>query len=66
MATNEIGITEQEFLQAAKLLEDDNLVWSADLDTIRKELAKYLREMAEKGAISNSHLSQVVRRFIAD
>jgi hypothetical protein len=66
MATNEIGITEQEFLQAAKLLEDDNLVWSADLDTIRKELAQYLREMAEKGAISNSHLSQVVRRFIAD
>jgi len=66
MATNEIGITEQEFLQAAKLLEDDNLVWSADLDTIRKDLAKYLREMAEKGAISNSHLSQVVRRFIAD
>ena len=32
-----------DFMQAAGLLRDKNLVWSADLDSIREELADYLK-----------------------
>lgn len=55
-----------EFTQAIKLLEDDNLVWSADLDSIRKELAQYLRSKLEKRQFDDRHLADVVERFIAD
>jgi hypothetical protein len=56
----------RDFIEAAKLLDDDNLIWSADLDAIRKDLAKYLRERAESGASNSRHLIEVVERFIAD
>jgi hypothetical protein len=56
----------RDFIEAAKLLDDDNLIWSADLDSIRKDLAKYLRERAESGASNSRHLIEVVERFIAD
>lgn len=55
-----------DFIQAARLLEDDNLIWSADLDTIRKPMAEYLREKAELGNQNSWHLIDVVDRFIAD
>lgn len=55
-----------DFITAAQLLEDDNLVWSADLDTIRHSLAKYLREKAENGNENSWHLIDVVDRFIAE
>jgi hypothetical protein len=55
-----------DFITAAKLLEDDNLIWSADLDSIRHSLAKYLREKAENGNENSWHLIDVVDRFISD
>ena len=57
--------TEQDFLEAARLLDDDNLVWSADLDSIRKQLAVYLRAKASLGSANNPALIGVVERFIA-
>jgi hypothetical protein len=33
-----------ELVKAAKLLEDKNLVWSQDFDTIRLELTQLLRK----------------------
>ena len=57
--------TEQDFLEAARLLDDDNLVWSSDLDSIRKQLAVYLRAKASLGSANNPALIGVVERFIA-
>lgn len=53
-----------DFLTAAALLHDDNLVWSADLDSIRHDLAKYLEAKAGLGSANNPHLIAVVERFI--
>ena len=66
MATTINQKIKREFLEAAKLLDDDNLEWSSDLDCIRKDLAKYLTERAEKGEQNSRHLRDVVERFIAD
>ena len=57
--------TVDNFLEAARLLDDDNLVWSSDLDSIRKQLAIYLRAKAPLGSANNPALVQVVERFIA-
>lgn len=57
--------TVEDFLEAARLLDDDNLVWSADLDSIRKQLAVYLRAKAPLGSANNPALIGVVERFIA-
>lgn len=53
-----------DFLTAAALLSDRNLVWSADLDSIREDLAQYLEERASLGAANNPHLIQVVQTLI--
>lgn len=55
-----------DFMQAAGLLRDKNLVWSADLDSIREELAEYLEAKASLGAANNPHLIAVVQRLLAD
>lgn len=55
-----------DFMQAAGLLRDQNLVWSADLDSIREELADYLEAKASLGAANNPHLVAVVQRLLAD
>jgi len=55
-----------DFRQAAALLRDKNLVWSADLDCIREELAEYLEVRAQFGTSNNSHLIAVVQRLLAD
>lgn len=55
-----------DFMQAAGLLRDKNLVWSADLDSIREELADYLEAKASLGAANNPHLIAVVQRLLAD
>jgi hypothetical protein len=34
------------YLEAASLLQDDNLVWDKDFDAIRRALAQALRECA--------------------
>jgi hypothetical protein len=55
-----------DFMQAAALLKDKNLVWSADLDSIRDDLANYLEERAELGRKNGTHLIAVVQRLLAD
>jgi ribosomal protein L29 len=55
-----------DFKQAAALLRDKNLVWSADLDSIREELAEYIESKATLGNSNNPHLIAVVQRLIAD
>ena len=55
-----------DFRQAASLLKDKNLVWSADLDCIREELAAYIETKATLGSANNPHLVRVVQRLIAD
>lgn len=57
---------ETDFRQAAGLLRDKNLVWSADLDSIREDLANYLETKATLGNANNPHLVRVVQRLIAD
>ncbi len=37
-----------ELEKAVKLLEDNNLVWSSDLDTIRLDLARLMRKAANE------------------
>jgi len=55
-----------DFRQAAGLLKDPHLVWSADLDSIREDLAAYLEERASLGTQNSPSLISVVQRFIAD
>jgi hypothetical protein len=54
-----------EFQQAAALLRDKNLVWSADLDCIREDLAEYLEEALAKGYRTPT-LTRIVETLIAD
>lgn len=55
-----------DFRQAAALLRDKHLVWSADLDSIREDLAEYLEHCALLGSDNSEHLISVVQRLIAD
>jgi hypothetical protein len=55
-----------DFRQAAALLKDKNLVWSADLDSIREDLASYLESKATLGGANSPHLIAVVQRLLAD
>ena len=55
-----------DFKQAAALLKDKNLVWSADLESIREDLAAYIEAKATLGSANNPHLIAVVQRFISD
>lgn len=54
------------FRQAAALLRDRNLVWSADLDCIREDLAEYLEVKAGLGVGNNPHLIRIVDILLAD
>ena len=55
-----------DFRQAAALLRDKNLVWSADLDSIREDLANYLETKATLGSANNPHLIAIVQRLLAE
>lgn len=55
-----------DFRQAAGLLRDPHLVWSADLDCIREDLAEYLEIKADLGSGNSPHLIRVVQHLIAD
>ena len=57
---------ETDFKQAAWLLRDKNLVWSADLDSIREDLADYIEQALELGYASNRTLQHIVQALIAD
>lgn len=55
-----------DFRQAAALLRDKNLVWSADLDCIREDLAEYIESRALFGQSNGQHLINVVQRLLDD
>lgn len=55
-----------DFKQAAALLDDDNLVWSADLESIRKDLSRYISDKAILGGANSPHLIAVVWALLAD
>ena len=55
-----------DFQQAAALLRDKNLVWSADLDCIREDLALYLESAVISGQTQNTALQRIVQALIAD
>lgn len=55
-----------DFKQAAALLRDKNLVWSADLDCIREDLALYLESAVISGQWQNTALQRIVQALIAD
>ena len=54
------------FRQAAGLLRDPHLVWSADLDCIREDLADFIDSMAELGSKNSPYLIKVVDLLLAD
>jgi len=53
-----------DFLQAAGLLKAD-LVWSDDMDSIRFELAEYLKSKTYVGSANHPALIGLVRKLIA-
>lgn len=55
-----------DFRQAAALLRDKNLVWSADLDSIREDLADFLEQAVALGYDNNTSLQYIVQNLIAD
>lgn len=44
-----------DFKQASALLHDDQLVWSNDLEAIRRDLAEYLSDKASLGRLTIRH-----------
>ena len=54
------------FRQAAGLLRDPNLVWSADLDCIREDLAEYIHLKAGLGASNSPYLINIVNSLLDD
>lgn len=55
-----------DFRQAANLLRDRHLVWSADLDAIREDLADFLEQAVALGYDNNTSLQYIVQNLIAD
>jgi len=55
-----------DFKQAAALLRDPNLVWSADLDSIREDLADYLEVALVDDTWQSPTLQRIVQALIAD
>jgi len=49
---------------AAGLLLDKNLIWSEDMESIRKPLGKALRSEASLGSHANAHLLKVADALI--
>lgn len=54
-----------DFKQAAALLHDD-LVWSSDMEAIRRPLARYIANRAADGLNNDVDLIEVVQALIAD
>jgi hypothetical protein len=55
-----------DFKQAAALLRDPHLVWSADLESIREDLARYIEGSLADHAWQNPTLQRIVQSLIAD
>ena len=54
-----------DFKQAIGLLNAD-LVWSEDMESIRLELAEYLKAKTNLGSTNHPALIGIVRKLIAD
>lgn len=54
-----------DFKQAAALLDDD-LVWSSDMEAIRRPLARYISNRAVDGLDNDVDLIEIVQCLIAD
>lgn len=54
-----------DFKQAAALLDDD-LVWSSDMEAIRRPLARYIANRATDGLENDVDLIEIVQCLIAD
>lgn len=52
-----------ELHAAARLLGDDNLVWSEDFDYIRKDLAAWLTDEARKGNHASIYALKVAKEL---
>lgn len=55
-----------DYKQAAALLRDKNLVWSADLDCIREDLARYIESSIVTDGLHSPALNRIVQTLIAD
>ena len=55
-----------DFKQAAALLRDRNLVWSADLDSIREDLADYLEIALVDDTWQSPTLQRIVQALISE
>jgi hypothetical protein len=57
---------EADFKQAAALLRDPHLVWSADLDCIREDLARFIEGALADHTWQNPTLQRIVQSLIAE
>ena len=55
-----------DYKQAAALLRDKNLVWSADLDCIREDLAQYIESSILTESLHSATMNRIVQTLIAD
>ena len=55
---------QNDFRQAAGLLRHD-LIWDADFEAIRSELADYLDSQSEAGVANHATLVTLVKKLIA-
>lgn len=55
-----------DYKQAAALLRDKNLVWSADLDCIREDLALYIESSILTDSLHSAAMNRIVQTLIAD
>jgi hypothetical protein len=53
------------YRQAAGMLLDDNLVWSADMDSIRVHLGNYINRMASIGDFTDFNIFCLVQDLIS-
>jgi hypothetical protein len=54
-----------ELRAAAKLIDDDNLVWDEDFEGIRKELATWLIDEARKGNHASRYALAIAKKLNA-
>ncbi len=55
-----------DYKQAAGLLLDKSLVWSADMELIRVNLGNHINRMAERNDFADFHIVGIVRDLISE
>lgn len=66
MTLRETLMTTTNVLEAVTLLRDDNLVWSADMQDIKDNLADLLITAAAQGDIMLAVADTLAKKIIAD